>query len=156
MEALPAPFSAAWSASYPYRTRTATHASHLGHAFVSLEVTEIGTVAGNIKREQVPLIYPATLSPGGLPAYSYLVETLWPENSPPGSLSSHWQVAMMPAPCFKTPMPLWWTSGKSTICHHTFPLELSQMTVWRKMPHKLSSERMVTQSLGATTRILIM
>ena len=33
-------------------------------------------------------------------------------------------------------------------------LEPSQTSAWRKMPHKLSSETIVTQSLGTTTKTL--
>lgn len=37
-----------------------------------------------------------------------------------------------------------------------FSLELSQVSAKSKTPHKLSSETMVTQSLGATSRMLIL
>jgi hypothetical protein len=43
-------------------------------------------------------------------------------------------------------------------CFATIPfsLEPSQATMWRKIPHKLSSKATVTQSLGITTRRLIL
>jgi hypothetical protein len=37
-----------------------------------------------------------------------------------------------------------------------YSLELSRAALWRKTAHKLSSESMITQSLGASTRILVL
>jgi hypothetical protein len=48
-------------------------------------------------------------------------------------------------------------SGIGTMSHGwAFSLEPSQTLVWRKTSHQLSSETMVTQSLGAITRIPVL
>ena len=94
---------------------------------------------------------------GQWPTWFYLVETLTQNStiSPPNSLGSHWQVDTTPSPCFKSPRA-WlvhiWQS--QTLLPVPFSLEHRQAAVWRKMQHKLSSETMVTQLLGATTKIL--
>ena len=53
------------------------------------------------------MLHPDTLSPAGLPG-KFLCHgnfvTQSPKISPPSSLSSHWLVIIMPAPCFKSPM----------------------------------------------------
>jgi hypothetical protein len=81
-----------------------------------------------------------------------LMETLMQNAkiSPLSLLGSHWQVVTMPAPCFKAP---------TAFVVHTrqthaliFSLEPSRFSARRKIPHKLSSETMVTQSLGTTNK----
>ena len=100
---------------------------------------------------------PGQLCTGGqwLTCY-HLMGTQSSKISSPSMLSSHWWVATIPGPCFKTPtafvVHIWQT--------HTFSaavplsLEPSWMAVWRKMSHRLSSETMVTQSLGTRTKTL--
>ena len=74
--------------------------------------------------------------------------TLGSKISPPSLLSSLQRVAATATLCFKLPMAF--------VVHflqtHTFPLEPRQAYKRRKTQHKLSSETMVTQSLGATTK----
>jgi hypothetical protein len=60
--------------------------------------------------------------------------------SPPSLLSSHWWAVIMPGQCFK-----------ALTAFAAVPFSLEP----RRKTHKLSSETTVTQSLGATTKILI-
>ena len=82
----------------------------------------------------------------------YLTETLTQNSTV--SLSSlvvsHWQVSTMPIPHGLCGAHL----ANPSFATIPFSLELSQTTRWRKMPHRVSSETMITQSLGATTKTL--
>ena len=75
--------------------------------------------------------------------------------SPLSSLSSYWQVATTPTPHFNIPMAF----GGALLANPHFTAYLSlwnpaESSCEGKPPHKLSSETMVTQSLGATTKTL--
>jgi hypothetical protein len=52
--------------------------------------------------------------------YLIAILTLNSTISPPISLGSYWHVPNMPTPCFIYPWPLWSTSEKPTLFHHTF------------------------------------
>jgi hypothetical protein len=68
--------------------------------------------------------------------------------SPPSSLGSHWQVITM----LQSPLAFCGAhQANPRFAAVPFSLELSQIIARRKTPHKLSSETMVTQPLGATT-----
>ena len=66
------------------------------------------------------------------------------------SVSSHWHATTMPALCFKSPTTFCGAHlAIPSFAAVSFSLEPSWIAMWRKTPHKLSSEAMVTQSLGA-------
>jgi hypothetical protein len=120
--------------------------------------SETVSVAGNIKKGGKFLLLTQLLSTLAVsPASSYLVETLTQSSkiSPP-SKNSHWWVITMPAPCFKT-YGLYGTHlANPRFPAIPFSLESSRTAPRRKTPRKLSSETMVTQSLGATNRMLFL
>ena len=60
------------------------------------------------------------MAPAGCSHLGRLSGLVVPETSPPSLLSSHWQVATMPAPCFKIP------SSPTFVVHiYALPLYLS-------------------------------
>lgn len=119
-------------------------------------------VVGNIKKWNchVAVFVPATLCPGGLAGSSRTVFISWrlwlkaPKSLypacwvPTGGSLPHQPHASNP------PRPLWYTSGKPTLCRHTFLSGTLMICCVKENTTQIQTT--VTHSLGATTKILIL
>ena len=87
---------------------------------------------------------------------AYLMETLWlraPKSLHPARLVP--TGGSLPCQPHSSKPPTTFCGAYQANPHFaTIPFSLESM--WRKSPHKLKSETMVTQSLGTTTRMLIL
>jgi hypothetical protein len=143
---------------------TTLHSSHIWK-FSDSYSSSLLVVAGKYKKMNERALVSATLCSSGLgwPCTGgqwltcfYLTETLRlkaPKSLHPALLSSHWWVITTSAPCCKTPMAF--------VVHirqtHALPPYLSLLNSDEppregKTQHRLSSETVLTQSLGTTTK----